>query len=179
MDTGVHYAEYATTQKPEGKFATRRILFIVGYIVIIGGMIGLFSAIFQDMAFVFGFVFLVLGVALIFFTWRFTKPDYKYVVETGDIKFYMSYGKRYKLVAEAKIKDAEAIAPYTDEYNAAAKDAAVTYDYRGTAKTPDAYFITFTKNGKKVAVLFEGTEKAVSLLHYYNKATVKREGFRH
>lgn len=179
MDSGVHYAEYATTQRPEGRFATRRLLFIIGYIVIIGGLIGITVAFIQSMAFVFGFVFLVLGIALIFFTWRFTKPDYKYVIETGDIKFSTSYGKRYKENVSTKIKDAEAIAPYTSEYDEATKGAAVTYDFRGTTKTPDAYFIVFTKNGKKTVVLFEGTEKAVGLLYYYNKATVKREGFAH
>lgn len=183
MDSGTHYAEYATTQKPEGKYSTKRILFIIGYVVVLIGMITLASLVFQGgTAFLFGFIFLVLEIALVFFTWRFTKPDYKYVIEVGDIKFYTSYGKKFKLVTEKKIKDIDVIAPYTDEYNAPTKasDVSALYDFRGTVKTPDAYFVLFKdKNEKKTVVLFEATEKAVALLYYYNKETVKAEGFRH
>ncbi len=181
MNSGTHYAEYATSQKAEGKFATKRLLFILGYIVVIGGMLGGAYAIFKDMFAVFGFIFLVVGIALVFFTKRFILPDYKYVIESGDMKFYKNYGKRDKLVCQAKVKDMEAIAPYEGEYLDATKasDIAATYDFRGTAKTPDGYYVIFSDNGKKTLVIFENCENAMKQLYYYNKAAVKKETFNH
>ncbi|MBE6562261.1 MAG: hypothetical protein E7660_00825 [Ruminococcaceae bacterium] len=181
MNSGTHYAEYATSQKAEGKFATRKLGFIIGYVVVIAAMLGGSYAIFQEMFAVFGFIFLVLGIALVFFTKRFILPDYKYVIESGDMKFYINYGKRDKLLFTAKIKDMEAIAPYEGEYldAANASDIAATYDYRGTAKTPDGYYAIFNKDGKKCVVIFENCENAMKQLYYYNKAAVKREKFNH
>lgn len=182
MNSGTHYAEYATSQKAEGKFATKRLLFILGYAVIIIGVITVITIFSSPMvAGVLGFVLFVLGIALVYFTWRFILPDYKYVIESGDMKFYISYGKRYKEVVSAKIKDMEAIAPYEGEYVEATKSADIqaSYDFRGTVKTSDAYYVIFDNNNKKTLVIFENCENAMKQLYYYNKAAVKRESFNH
>lgn len=177
MNTGNNRAEFGTTQKTEGKYLWMKIIFIAVYIAF-------FAAFFliPGGAFVAGCISVVCTAILIFFTWRYTTPDYKYIIETGDMSFFKNYGKKDIFLFKTKVKEMEYIAPYTDEYNAPAKasDVTATYDYRGTAKTPDAYFAVFTENGKKKVVLFEATEKAVKLFAYYNKQnTVVKEGLRH
>lgn len=177
MNSGSNYAEYGTTQKAEGKFLIMKICFVILYIAVICTIF-----INTKLAVIIGAIAVLLDAILVFFTWRYTSPDYKYVIETGSVRFYKSYGKKSRLLLETKIKDMEIIAPYTDAYNEPAKasDIAATYDLRGTAKTPDAFFAIFKAGGKKTLVLFEGTNKALKLFAYYNKEhTVVREDLRH
>lgn len=177
MNTGNNYAEYGTTQKTEGKFLVRKICLIVLYIAVFCLII-----INPEMALMLGAIAVLLDAILIFFTWKYTAPDYKYVIESASIRFYRAYGKKSKLLFETKVKEIDVIAPYTDEYNAPAKasDIQATYDFRGTTKTPDAYFAIFNVDGKKTLVLFEATNKAVKLFAYYNKEhTVVRDDLRH
>ncbi len=179
MNSGTHYAEYATSQRAEGKFKTRKLMFIIGYAIVSAILLAGFAI--PGFGFIIGFFSVIIIPAMIIFTKRFMLPDYKYVIETGDMKFYINYGKKDKLIFETKIKDMEAIAPYEGEYmlTFAAAGVTTTYDYRGTANTPDAYYAIFTKDGKKCAVLFENCENAMKQLYYYNKAAVKRESFNH
>ena len=179
MNSGTHYAEYATSQRAEGKFKTRKTLFILCYLIVSAILLAGFAI--PGFGFIIGFFSVIIIPAMIIFTKRFMLPDYKYVIESGDMKFYINYGKRDKLLFEAKIKDMEAIAPYEGEYLEATKasDIAETYDYRGTTKTPDGYYAIFNKNGKKCLVIFENCENAMKQLYYYNKAAVKRETFNH
>lgn len=173
MNNTTHYAEYATSQKAQGKFLTMKICFIFLYIAV---MCLIFVN--PESAFALGAIAVMLDAILIFLTWRYTKPDYKYVIESGNIHFYLCYGKKEKALLETKIKDAEKIAPYSESGSEDIKNRTV-YDFRGDIKTPDAYVMLFTNGAKKVAVLFEGTNKAVKEFAYYNKDTVTREDLAH
>lgn len=178
MNTGNNRAEYSTTQKAEGKFLLMRIGLAILFVAIV------VVSFVVDLRLVLAPISLTVCFILYLVLWRYTKPDYKYVIESGDMNFYRNYSaKKDNLVFKTKVKEMEIIAPYTSEYDAPAKasDISTTYDFRGTTKPlEDAYFAVFTKDGKKCAVLFECTEKAAKLFVYYNKQNaVVKESYRH
>ncbi len=172
MNDSANYAEYVVAQKSEGTYRLKRILMVVAYVVFTGAVFGTLCAvkIFPVIA-----LLPVLVWFVIWMTWRYVSVEHEYVIASGMMTFTDIYGNRTrKKLFEKKIKDMERIAPMTDEYAAEYADAAVRYDWRGSAKSPDSYFFTCKdENGKKTVVFFEATNKAIKIMHFYNShATV-------
>ncbi len=174
-DSSSNYTEYVVAQKPEGKWRVKRLLAIGGYIlfsiawlVIVVGVLMIWPL---------GMFTPILTWLLVFLTWRYVSVEYEYTMASGTVTFTNIYGRRSrKQIFETKIKEFTKIAPVSDPYrdDYAAKDIEIVYDFRGSQKTPDAYFATFTnEQGKKGVVFFEMTNKAQKICRFYNpSATV-------
>ncbi len=178
MNTG-NYAEFAVSQKMEGKYKRNMFLCLALYAALI---IGAFAVIFlagQGL----GTVLFVTIAACLFviipvlrhFTWnKFVKVDHKYVIESAKIRFSDNHGKKDIVKFEKLISTFSLIAPVTEEYKDKYENADVTMDFRGSVKSPNSYFILDEADGKKTVIFFEATKQAVKVMSFYNsKNTVK------
>lgn len=172
-DYANNYTEYAVKQRAEGKYFIRRVLLVVLYVVYTFSFAGFF---------LFGPLRIPMLVALlpvtlwilIFFTWRYASVEHEYMIASGTITFVDIYGGRSRRVLfSCDVKDMMQVAPLPQPYDAVLTGVQSVIDLRGSKDTPDGYFFTVKNNaGKKTAVLFEATEKAVKIMKYYNPVTV-------
>lgn len=164
--------EYTVEQKPEGKFRLMKIGFMSLYI--------LYPVIFMAVLFIIQLFQLFALVAvtewmLVYFTWKYTKPEYEYSVTSGRVTFSVIRGKRSrKEMVNFAIKDCLQIAPATDgEWVAKleAYDPEVVYSAVSSVNTPDKYYAAFeTPEGKRAVFYFEATEKMLKLCKNYNSS---------
>ena len=111
---------------------------------------------------------------LVFFTWRYTKPDYRYFIEKGTLSFYVYFGKKTKKKkTEFTISSAEAIAPIDSLKEKIREFApAAVYSAVPSIKSTDVYAALYTDSkGKKCVLYFVATERALKLLRFYNSRT--------
>ena len=165
--------EYAADQKIEGKYRLIRILTVCGYV--------LFAAVYFFSVSIIGFphIIAVLPIflwMLIFFTWKYTRPDYRYTIEHGDMTFMIIYGKKkktQKAKCSFKASTAEAIAPreiLEDEIkNWKPKHV---YSAIPSTKSTDVYAALFkNQKGQNCVFYFIATAQALKLLRFLNPKT--------
>jgi len=173
MEEQHNYAERTVNKKAEGSNLTKRILLWVLYFVILAGIVVAIAVTNGGLA-LWGFLFFLGLVALVFFTQRLVKEERKYVIENAKLHIYnLNAGGKEKLVYEELISAFSVIAPVNEENKATIDSADVKLDCRGDGKSPDSYFGLIEKDGKKTAVLFEVTNKMLKVMKFYNsKGTV-------
>jgi hypothetical protein len=162
--------EYTVEQKAEGKFRLMKIGFMSLYI--------LYPLIFLAIVFITQLFTLFALVAvtewmLVYFTWKYTKPEYEYSVTSGRVTFSVIRGKRSrKEMVSFTIKECLQIAPATDgEWIAKleAYDPEIVYSAVSSTESPDKYYAAFeTPEGKRCVFYFEATEKMLKLCRNYN-----------
>ena len=163
--------EYAAEQKSEGKWKLIRALVLSSYI--------LFVAAFFLVLYIIRLIPLfaitpIIVWMLVFFTWKYTKPDYRYFIEKGRLTFFVYYGKKTKRKqTEFMISSAEAISP---KENLAEKirefNPSKVYSAVPSVRSTDVYAALYTDaKGKKCLLYFVATEKALKLMRFYNSRT--------
>ena len=173
MEDSVNYAEYTVTKKAEGTNLRKRILLIAAYVIyaILAVVLML-----QFRLAMWGFLFFLLFIIIVFFTWKLAKEDRKY--ECLNAKLVISelnegIGAKPKVVSEELISAYSIIAPVTDEYKDKWSAADEVKDFRGDTKSPDSYFARLEKDGKSTVIFFEVTNKMLKVMKFYNsKGTV-------
>ena len=162
--------EYSCAQKPHGKWIVFKCLLLLFYLS--------FTVAYFFFIVEIGFVPLGALIPLflwimIYFTWRYTSPDYKYTIDAGVLTFYVSYGKKTHEKFKLHIKDAIVIAPFGEIslYKSGVK-IKKTYNALPSNNESDAYAIIFKKETKVYIFFFKATRDAIKALHYYNKATI-------
>lgn len=173
MEESINYAEYTVEKKPEGKNLQKRIMLIGLYVLALAVIVTLISLT-QGAGAVWGGVFFVLLVALVWFTWRLVKEERKYEVVNAKLKIQELNGSgKGKVVFENLVSEFTVIAPMTAEYEAQYKNADEVLDFRGDTKSPDSYFARLEKDGKSTVVCFEAINKMLKVMKFYNsKGTV-------
>ena len=173
MEESINYAEYTVEKKPEGKNLQKRI-FMIGLYVLAFAAICVVISLTQGAGAVWGGVFFVLLVALIWFTWRLVKEERKYEVVNAKLKIQELNGSgKGKVVFENLVSEFTVIAPMTAEYEAQFKNADEILDFRGNSKSPDSYFARLEKDGKSTVIYFEVVNKMLKVMKFYNsKGTV-------
>ena len=164
--------EYTVEQKPEGKFRLMKLAFMSLYIIypLVFMAILFIIQIFQLFALV-----IVTEWMLVYFTWKYTKPEYEYSVTSGRVTFSVIHGKRSrKEMLTFAIKDCLQIAPANDgnylnmleQY-----DPELVYSALSSSDTPDRYYAAFeNEDGKRCVFHFEATEKMLKLCRNYNSS---------
>ena len=167
--------EYAATQKSEGKWKMRRILLLTAYVIYTAVY---FVAIFVSKLIPLGALIPVTLWIIVFFTWRYVKPDYKYVIEKGTLTFYIAYGNKKKkaLAPEMsfKVSSCEAIAPRQEiEAMANALFGIKVYSAVPSVNAADQYGALYKdESGNYCVFYFVATSQALKLLRFYNSKTV-------
>ncbi len=164
--------EYTVEQKAEGKFKLMKIGFVTLYI--------LYPIIFLAILFIIQLFQLFALVAvtewmLVFFTWKYAKPEYEYSVTSGRVTFSVIYGRRSrKEKLTFTIKECLMIAPLTvREWSERLEiyDPEVVYSALSSSSSPDAYYAAFeSADGKRCVFYFEATEKMLRLCRNYNSS---------
>ena len=173
MEDSVNYAEYTVTKKAEGANLRKRILLIAGYLIYI--IIAAILMVRFHLA-MWGFLFILLFIIMVFFGWKMVKEDRKY--ECLNAKLVISelnegIGSKPRVVSEDLISAYSLIAPANEEYKAQWSEADEIKDFRGDTKSPDSYFARLEKDGKSTVILFEVTNKMLKVMKFYNsKGTV-------
>jgi hypothetical protein len=166
--------EYAVAQKSEGKWRLFKWLMIFGYIVFAAAY---FVIIYVTRFFPLGALIPLFLWMLIYFTYKYVKPEYKYKISEGYLTFYKIFGKKEKEVIKVRICDAKHIMPLESSIEIV-KDFAVekTYSALPATVTADPYLILFVDNdGKRCSFMFKATRDALKNLRFYNKNTVMSE----
>jgi len=162
--------DFSVSQKSEGKWLVYRILMITLYVLF---AVGYFIAIYVTRMIPLGAFIPLLVWILIFFTWRYVTPDYKYTLVSGVFTLYTVYSKKEKKRLSFRICDAEKIAPVSKISDILStipkKHISVATP---TKEDENAYGAIFTEGGIRRAVIFVPTDDAVRILRFYNsKAT--------
>lgn len=178
-----NYAEYTVTQKSEGKYLKRKLMWLGIYALLIFGYICLMVALSN-----YGVLVAILTVPFVPFvsmilyhqTWqRYVKVDHKYEIASAKITFTDIHGKHETVMFEKLVSAFSLIAPVTEEYKDKYTGADKYLDFRGTRKSPDSYFLLLEEDGKKTVIYFEAITKAVKIMSFYNsKNTVIAQGLR-
>ncbi len=166
--------EFAVAEKPEGRRKAVVTLARIGVIAVFVGLIILFLAVklYQFVIIPLSF----LGVFMYF--WKIFNRECEYSMTSGVMTFsYIYGGMRRKKVLDLTIKECKEIAPVTEETMAHLNALGVEKDYRfvSSISADDMYYATFDLDGKSCVVYFEATEKALSILYYYNHSTVRTQ----
>lgn len=173
MNDMINHAEVAVKRKLDSELLFKKLLLILLYVA--------FSLVFFAICYKIKFVqicaLLPLFVwMLVFVTWRYTDIEYEYVVSSGELSLAVIYGNRTrKKMLEVKISEAEKIAPYNDAAKASLGSVQIknVYNILKSKSYENAYYALFDipKKGKTI-VLFEGNEKALKIMRFYNPRTI-------
>ncbi|MBE6645850.1 MAG: hypothetical protein E7612_10860 [Ruminococcaceae bacterium] len=167
--------EYGAEQKAEGKWKLLKIVVLLGYILLVSAY------------FIFLYIIRIIPLfaitpiwlwILCHFTWRYTKPDYRYFIEKGTFTFFVFYGKKNKSEkTKFTVSSAEAIAPKAElEDKIREFSPARVYSAVPSVKARDVYAALYTdSHGKKCVIYFVATASALKLLRFYNSRTVVTE----
>ncbi len=159
--------EYTVTQKIEGAWRLKRLGMLALYVAFVIGW------------FVFGFVtnlYALIALCpltlyiLVLATWRYVSLEYRYETVSGTFTFFVIYGgKKRKKITEFKIKDCTAIVPLTEaKHQMKLSSPEVTYSALSSKDARDVYVALYEENGKRTALFFEATEKALKICSFYN-----------
>ena len=164
--------EYTVEQKAEGKFRLMKIGFMTLYILypLILMAVVFITQLFQLFALV-----AVTEWMLVYFTWKYAKPEYEYSVTSGRVTFSIIRGKRSrKEMVTFTIKECLQIAPATEREwieRLELYDPEVVFSAVSTVNSPDKYYAAFeTPEGKRAVFYFEATEKMLKLCRNYNSS---------
>ena len=175
MEDSVNYAEYTVAKKPEGSNLKKRIGLIVLYVLYITAVV-ILTIVTKGGGAMWGFLFFLLFIILVFFSWKLVKEDRKY--ECLNAKLVISelnegIGSKPKVVSEELISAYSLIAPANEEYKDKWSQADEVKDFRGDSKSPDSYFARLERDGKTTVTFFEATNKMLKVMKFYNsKGTV-------
>lgn len=167
-----NYAEYTVSQKAEGKYLRNKILCLALYAVIVVALLSLMVALsnYGVLVAIIVLPFVPLSVMVLrYTTWnRFVQVDHRYEVASAKITFTEIHGKKETVAFEKLVSSFSLIAPVSDEYKDKYEGADVYMDFRGSAKSPNSYFLLLEEDGKKTVVYFEAITKAIKVMSFYN-----------
>ena len=165
--------EYVVAQKKTGKYALRKFILIICYII--------YTVVLLSVAMLTRLAVPLLALTpltllvIIFFTWRYVNIEYEYSITSGEVTVSRILGGRSrKDMIRFRLRDCSMIAPLGDRMwreKAELFGANQTISALSSEDAADAYFAAFEdENGKKSIVYFEATEKAIKICRFYNPA---------
>ena len=183
MNNSVNAIDYVVSKKASGSNLIVRILLIVLYAAVgIGIIVGL-NAVFPIVGIIAGGVLAPILIYILFaLTWTHVAYDLKYQIYTPTANLNEvphTVVEFDKMIYRREIREAEVIAPYTEQYKSQYTDGVKrTIDFRSAPNvTNDCYFFRFAeKDGSKTVIIVEVVAKMVDRFKYSNKeATVVSE----
>ena len=170
--------EYVIKPRKDAKNRTKRLLFILLYIVFIIGWLffGLLTKIFIPLL---ALIPLTTWM-LIFFTWRFVNVEYEYSVESGIITFSKIYGGRSRRrILEFDVRDAERILPIAESATERALidfDPSREYSFISSKEDPDSLVaLCIDENGNHIAISFAADDRMNRIIKLYNSAALPKK----
>ena len=166
--------EYTVAQACEGKWRIFKWLMLLGYAIFVGAyfLVAYLSRFIPIFALCPIFLWM-----LVFFTYKYVKPEYKYHITEGYLKFYRIVGKKATEVLKIRICDADHILPLETALEQIKEYAPkTTVSALPSLSNTDAYIILYKgERGVPSAFMFKATAEALKSLRFYNKKTVMSE----
>lgn len=166
--------EYTVEQKGVGKWRIIRLLMLLAYVLYCAVY---FLVIYISRIIPLGALIPVTLWIIVYFTWRYTKPAYKYAIESGAFIYTVIYGgktKREKFTT--RIHEAKMIAPIGEVMaSLSGTKIAKIYDGAPSNDNKDVYGMLFEESGKSYILRFKATHDGLRALKYYNGKTVITE----
>jgi hypothetical protein len=154
-------------QKAEGKYLFYKISLVSLYVIY---TLLYFLIIFVTRLIPLGALIPLTLWIIIYFTWKYTSPAYKYAINSGVLTFSVIYGKKEKKIFETRVSETLKIAK-AESFDQAAKGYEKVYSAVPKKNENDTYGMLFKKNTKLYIFYFKATRDALKVLHYYNKNT--------
>ncbi len=163
--------EYTVAQKCEGKWRIFKWLMLSGYLAFSAAY---FFAIYKTRFFVLGALIPLFLWILVYFTYKYVKPEYRYRIAEGHIYFFKVIGKKQKEKLKIKLCDAAYIIPLETALDEIQQfKPTKTYSALPSHSSTDSYIIMFAdEKGERCAFMFKATSQCLKSLHFYNKRTV-------
>lgn len=163
--------EYTVAQVCEGKWRLFKWFMLCGYVA--------FAAIYFLIAYLTRFIPIVAVLPLflwilVYFTYKYVKPEYKYKISEAHLYFYRVCGKSEREILKIRLCDADYIMPLENSISEIKNfEPKNTYSALPTKFSTDSYIILY-KNEKNepCAFMFKATSDALKCIHFYNKNTV-------
>ena len=166
--------EYTVAQVHEGKWRAYKWMMLGGY--------ALFAIVYFLVAYITRIIPIVAILPLflwilIYFTYKYVKPEYKYKITEGNIHFSVVFGKREKEILKTRICDAAYIIPLESALDKIRDfEPKKTYSARPSLHSTDSYIMLYNnEKGEPCAFMFKATSDALKSLRFYNKSTVMSE----
>ena len=163
--------EYTVAQACEGKWRLFKWLMLGGYIA--------FSGIYFLIAYLTRFIPIVAILPLflwilVYFTYKYVKPEYKYKIAEAHLYFYRITGKTEREILKIRLCDASCIMPLENALEEIKSFAPKnTFSALPSQFSTDSYIILYkNEKGEPSAFMFKATADALKCLHFYNKGTV-------
>ncbi|MBQ7700410.1 MAG: hypothetical protein IJT49_08730 [Clostridia bacterium] len=178
-EQSTNFAEYSYEKAITPKDKMHRFLYVAGVVLFM--MLPVLIAVIFHIYFLIYIMplFLILGVPLAKFLYRYLQNEFKYTVDRSNFKMEIIHGKaKPKLLYETDVKDMDFAKPASSDIDRSAYDTVVYCCVSDVS--PDLYVTSFTdKKGKKVLLYFEGSKKALKIMNYYNKNVVVNNDLKH
>ncbi len=177
MDSeSLNYAEFAVEKKCTGSYKLARIALKIG-LWIPGILLCLLGAMIN-----FPPLWLLTIAIYPSIIWpRILKPllypyvyiEYEYQVVSGSFRMAKVLGRcKRRELADVSISTALAVAPYKDQYKAAADGADSAMWCVSDPSAEEIYYILYEEGGQKKVIFFEPIAKALKLMSFHNRNTV-------
>ena len=167
--------EYTVAQKNEGKWKRRKNLMLSAYFLYV---LAYFLIIYKTRIIPLGALIPITLWILIFFTWRYVKPEYQYKITEANLIYSIIYGSRTKKqITSFRICDADYILPLAEAEDTMREYAPkIIYNALPAKVCEDAYAILYKNSkGDACAFFFKATAQGLKSLRFYNSKTVVRE----
>ena len=168
MTESINSASYTVSRRSEGKNTIARVGLVLLYVFFALAYSAFFIAV--RIPQLIAILPILLWMA-VYFTWKYVSYDICYIVDRGYFYVEKVYGKRKKTVFSCHVREAQEIAPLNDGKRRAHAKEGRAKDLRGSATTPDAYYIKCEKDGEVQIAYVEMTAAIVKLLHRLNGKT--------
>lgn len=163
--------EFVVSQKLTGKWMTCRVLAVIGYV--------LFAVLFFTLGVTSRLLLPLIALTpiflwmLVFFTWRYTRPDYELTTVSNALRFTIVYGNRTRRPQlEVEFSRMQKIAPLDEAGQAAIKYFSPdrVYCAASSMDAPDLYYAIWEEDKKRYVLYFEATTHLLKICRYYNSA---------
>ena len=163
--------EYTVAQKHEGKWRAYKWLMLAGYLAfaVTYFLVAYLSRIITVVAILPLFIWM-----LVYFTWKYVNPEYKYQITEAHIHFYRIFGKKQSEILKIRICDAMYIMPLGSALDRIKDiEPKKTYSALPSRICADSYIILYkNEQNEPCAFIFKATSDALNSLRFYNKNTV-------
>ena len=119
----------------------------------------------------------IADIAVFYFTWIKTKPEYEYSIELDEFRLSVIYGGRVRrTLVRTELKKAELIAPNNGAYESKLKDFAPEREYFGVfTEEQGNYFMLFRNENDERSVLYLSADaEQIKQFRRLNGRTVTR-----
>ena len=185
MSEFANFVEYCIEKKVEGTYRLKRILLVMGAVVlpVIVLLLCVFITNLHGLIPAFAVIVTLFIIGYWYFS-RFTHIEYEYRILQGEFQMDIIYGQRQrKRLLDVRIRDMTVIRPYEESRHDEVYGCDKVTNYAISVKhpTPDLYyFIHKDESGRSEAVFFEATRKTLEIMKFYNHAVLTiKEDLRH